>query len=122
LIVSILFMLLFGFFVSSFRMGLKWRKYGGFTSPLDSPPFGYPTQGNVNPQPLPSLGVGVCRGQSTWITRLFIAIVIVCNVLFLISQHPRLQNPLWFGIVLQGFTYGSAAIFYGAEGDDSSSN
>jgi hypothetical protein len=55
----------------------------------------------------------------TWVTRLFIAIVLISAAIFLISQCPGFQSPFWLGIVLQGFTYGSAALFYVSGGDES---
>jgi len=55
----------------------------------------------------------------TWVTRLFIAIVLISTTIFLISQCPGFQSPFWLGIVLQGFTYGSAALFYVSGGDES---
>jgi hypothetical protein len=34
------------------------------------------------------------------------------------SQFPGIQSPYWLGIALQGFTYGSAALFYSSGGDE----
>ena len=55
----------------------------------------------------------------TWVTRLFIGIVLISAAIFLISQCPGFQSPFWLGVVLQGFTYGSAALFYVSGGDES---
>lgn len=55
----------------------------------------------------------------TWVTRLFIAIVLISAAIFLFSQCPGFQSPFWLGIVLQGFTYVSAALFYVSGGDES---
>ena len=46
------------------------------------------------------------------ISRIFVFIPISCSVLYLISNIPGYITPAWFNIVLQIFTYGSAALFY----------
>ena len=51
-------------------------------------------------------------GLNVWVTRIFIAIVLQCTALYLMSRFPGMESPFWLGIVLQGFTYGSAALFY----------
>lgn len=51
-------------------------------------------------------------GLNVWVTRIFIAIVLQCTALYLMSTFPGMESPFWLGIVLQGFTYGSAALFY----------
>jgi hypothetical protein len=56
---------------------------------------------------------------SAWVMRLFIAIVLISAALYLVSQCPGFQSPFWLGIVLQGFTYGSAYLFYVSGGDES---
>ena len=56
---------------------------------------------------------------STWVTRLFIAIVLISATIYLVSQCPGFQSPFWLGLVLQGFTYGSAYLFYASGGDES---
>jgi predicted cobalt transporter CbtA len=59
---------------------------------------------------------------STWVTRLFIAIVLISAIIYLVSQCPGFQSPFWLGFVLQGFTYGSAYLFYVSGGDESTGN
>jgi hypothetical protein len=58
------------------------------------------------------------RGEafSPWVTRIFIAIVLQCAAIYLISAYPGAESPFWLGIVLQGFTYGSAAVYYASWG------
>jgi len=49
---------------------------------------------------------------SSWVTRIFVAIVLHCAALSLLSQHPAFQSPLWLGLLLQSFSYASAFIYY----------
>jgi hypothetical protein len=56
---------------------------------------------------------------SNWVTRLFIAIVLISATIYIVSQCPGFQSPFWLGFVLQGFTYGSAYLFYISGGDES---
>jgi hypothetical protein len=64
-------------------------------------------------------GLGdVGKKASKWVTRIFIAIVLQCGGLYLISQFPGMNSPFWFGIALQGFSFGSAALFYISGGDE----
>jgi len=49
---------------------------------------------------------------SIWTTRIFIAIVLSCVGVYLISQYPGASSPVWLGIVLQVFIYVSAFLFY----------
>gem|GEM_PF-1748320 len=51
-------------------------------------------------------------GLNTWMTRIFVAMVLQCAFLSLLSQYPASRSPLWLGLVLQGFTYASAAIYH----------
>lgn len=53
-----------------------------------------------------------------WVTRIFIAIVIQCAAIYLISTFPGTRSPFWLGISLQGFTYGSAAVYYASWGKE----
>ena len=46
-----------------------------------------------------------------WMTKIFIAIVLQSAGLHLISAYPGIKSPPWLGIILQGFTFGSAAIY-----------
>lgn len=48
----------------------------------------------------------------TWMTRVFVAMVLQCAALSLISQYPASRSPLWLGLALQGFTYASAAVYH----------
>ena len=117
-----LFMLLFGLFIASYWVFRRWPKgdfHGGlapssleaalpspitFEPPLPQPPFGP--------------GGGLPQWLNPWVTRLFIAIVLQCAALYLLSQFPSFESPFWLGIVLQGYTYGSAALFYASGRDD----
>jgi len=49
---------------------------------------------------------------SSWVTRIFVAIVLHCVAISLLSQHPAFQSPLWLGLLLQGFAYASALTYY----------
>jgi len=49
---------------------------------------------------------------SIWATRIFIAIVLSCVGVGLISQYSGAPSPVWLGIVLQAFIYVSAFFFY----------
>ena len=49
---------------------------------------------------------------SSWMTRIFVVIVLHCAILSLLSQHSAFQSPLWLGLILQGFTYASAFVYY----------
>ena len=55
---------------------------------------------------------------STWVTRVFLTIVLLSAVIYLFSQCPGFRSPLWLGFVLQGFTYGSAYLFYVSDGNE----
>jgi hypothetical protein len=55
---------------------------------------------------------------NTWVTRIFIAIVLQCAAIYLISTFPGTRSPFWLGITLQGFTYGSAAVYYASWGKE----
>jgi len=59
-----------------------------------------------------------CYSLETWLTRIFVAIVLQCATLFILSQLPGFKSPVWLGIVLQGFTYGSTTLFYMSGRDD----
>jgi len=48
---------------------------------------------------------------SYWMTYTFIAIVLQSTSLYLISAYPGIKSPFWLGLILQGFIYGSAAIY-----------
>lgn len=111
-----LFMLLFGLFIASsrvFRRRPGWSLYGGLNQPdleaaLPSPITFEPPL----PQPPFDPDGGLPQWLNPWVTRLFIAIVLQCAALYLLSQFPSFESPFWLGIVLQGYTYGSAALFY----------
>jgi len=55
-------------------------------------------------------------GLSRWVDRVFVAIAVSCAALGLLAQVPGSQSPVWLGLTLQGFIYGSAFIFYTASG------
>jgi hypothetical protein len=117
-----LFMLLFGLFIASYRVFRRrpgWGSYGGLNPPgleaaLPSPITFEPPL----PQPPFGSGGGLPQWVNPWVTKLFIAIVLQCAALYLLSQFPGFECPFWLGIVLQGYTYGSAALFYASGRDD----
>jgi len=117
---TLLFMLLFGLFISSYRVfkrRLGWGNGGLTVSTMSAMNLGSLTGKAVNFDSMPGLDDG---GEmiSKWVTRIFIAIVLQCGGLYLISQFPGVNTPFWFGVVLQGFSFGSAALFYISGGDD----
>ena len=117
---TVLFMLLFGLFISSYRVfkrRLGWGHGGLTASTMNAMILGSPAGKAVNFDSLPGLDDGGGR-ISKWVTRLFIAIVLQCGGLYLISQFPGMNTPFWFGVALQGFSFGSAALFYVSGGDD----
>lgn len=117
---TLLFMLLFGLFISSYRVfkrRLGWGNGGLTISPMNVMSLGSLTGKAVNFNPMPGLDDGGER-ISKWVTRIFIAIVLQCGGLYLISQFPGINTPFWFGVALQGFSFGSAALFYISGGDD----
>lgn len=122
MILTLLFALLFGFFTVS-RLGFE-RRLGrgsceGFSlSYVEVLSLDSANIDRASTQPLHSLGNGASRCVDSWVTRLFIAIVLQCAALYLISQFPGVRSPFWLGVVLQGFTYGSAALFYASGGDE----
>lgn len=117
---TILFIFLLAMFIASYRKLRKeprWKINGIISQPHNNPlseNYFIPVQA---PPRTPSLNEG---GYSidTWATRIFIAIVLQCVALFLLSQLPGFQSPFWLGIVLQGYTYCSAALFYASGKDD----
>jgi hypothetical protein len=119
---TVLFTLLFGLFIASCRVFGRWLGWGSNRSPpmstVEAPFLGQIALARVCSQPLHRLGTGVPQSLNTWTTRLFIAIVLQSAALFLVSQFPGIQSPLWLGIALQGFTYGSAALFYASGGGE----
>lgn len=123
---TVLFMLLFGLFIASYRVfgrRLGLGSHGGIpTSNVGASFLGQTALVRAHPQTLQGLGGGGPQRLNTWVTRLFIAIVLQCAALFLVSQFPGIQSPSWLGMVLQGFTYGSAALFYASGGDEPTGN
>ena len=117
---TVLFMLLFGLFIMSYKvlkrnMGHVYPVFGALNMSAST--------GDVNAfDTRTGLSLGVANvsrtGVDRWVTRLFIAIVLQCAALYLMSQFPGMKSPFWLGIVLQGFTYGSAALFYASGGGD----
>jgi len=119
---SILFILLMGLFVVSARgHGRSGVTYsGGFPSfGMDAPQIESKAFHQVPRSPI-AITVGRDNSViSTWVTHLFIAMVLISAAIYLISQCPGFQSPSWLGLVLQGFTYGSAYLFYASGGDES---
>ena len=117
---TVLFMLLFGLFISSYRVfkrRLGWGDGGLTVSPMSAMSLGSLTGKAASFDSMPGLDDGGER-ISKWVTRIFIAIVLQCGGLYLISQFPGMNAPFWFGVALQGFSFGSAALFYISGGDD----
>jgi hypothetical protein len=61
---------------------------------------------------LPSRGLGALTKVEAWMNLAFVSIVVLCAALFLVSQLPGWESPVWLGLALQAFTYLSAAIFH----------
>ena len=111
---TIFFTLLFVVFVASHRV-LKRDERGSLYDNISPPHFDALSAGYViSVQALPKTSDPNKEGYSleTWLTRIFVAIVLQCAALFILSQLPGFKSPVWLGIVLQGFTYGSATLFY----------
>ncbi len=111
---TVLFMLLFFVFLAFHRV-LKRGERGDLYRKVSPPRFdalsaGYVT--SVQALPKTSNLNMECYSLDTWLTRIFVAIVLQCAALFILSQLPGFKSPFWLGIVLQGFTYGSATLFY----------
>ena len=112
-------MLLFGLVIASYRVFKT--KIGWGQGAFSAAPVGSLAMGSTS---YPSSGVllsdsdGGGERLMKWVTRIFIAIVLQCAALFLISQYPGVQSPFWLGIVLQGYTFVSAGLFYISGGDD----
>jgi len=116
---TVLFMLLFGLFIVSYKVlkrNFGWGSPGFGSSYVKASLAGGLSLGAGLSSDYPTIGelVDNSSGQSLnkWVTRIFIAIVLQCSALYLMSQYPGMKSPFWLGIVLQGFTYGSAALFY----------
>jgi len=52
------------------------------------------------------------RVWSARTTHTFIAIVLSCTGVYMISLYPEVTSPFWLGFVLQAFIYASAFLFY----------
>lgn len=116
---TVLFMLLFGLFIVSYKVlkrNFGWGSPGFGSSYVKASLAGGLSLETGLSSDYPTIGelVDNSSGQSLnkWVTRIFIAIVLQCSALYLMSQYPGMKSPFWLGIVLQGFTYGSAALFY----------
>lgn len=117
---TLMFMLLFGLFISSYRVfkrRLGWGDGGLTVSPMAAMSIGSLSGKPVRLDAMPGLEEEGSRA-SKWVTRIFIAIAVQCGGLYLISQYPGINAPFWFGIALQGFSFGSAALFYISGGDE----
>lgn len=117
---TIFFTLLFVVFVASYRV-LKRDERGSLYANVSSPYFDVLPAGYIIPvqalskTPDPNKE---CYSLETWLTRIFVAIILQCATIFILSQLPGFKSPFWLGIVLQGFTYGSATLFYMSGRDD----
>jgi len=79
------------------------------TAPMELTPLRYTTPQRVDPYPN-SATIWSSR-IGPWMTKIFITIVLQSTGLYLISAYPGTKSPAWLGIILQGFIYGSAAIY-----------
>ncbi len=117
-----LFMLLFGLFITSyrvFRRNIGGGLHIGPSHPNIEITFRGPlTLDGVYMQGTPAPGSDGLKLLNTWVTRIFAAIVLQCAAIYLISQFPGFKSPFWLGIVLQAYTYGSAYLFYASSWDD----
>jgi len=116
---AVLFMLLFGLFIVSYKIlkrNVGVGNYGGLVTPSgDSSLIGGSSFSGGIVTKYPAMTKSENEqfdGLSVWVTRIFIAIVLQCTALYFMSRFPGMESPFWLGIVLQGFTYGSAALFY----------
>jgi len=116
---TVLFMLLFGLFIVSYKVlkrNFGWGSPGFGSSYVKASLAGGLSLGAGLSSDYPTIGELVDKGSgqslNKWVARIFIAIVLQCAALYLMSQYPGMKSPFWLGIVLQGFTYGSAALFY----------
>lgn len=115
-----LFTLLFSLSLASYRVFERGLLHGSdailASAYIDSTPLGCtPLEGaGLSSHSKASRRRG--EGLSPWVTRIFIAIVLQCAAIYLISAYPGTESPFWLGIVLQGFTYGSAAVCYASWG------
>ncbi|RLI09529.1 hypothetical protein DRO42_04010 [Candidatus Bathyarchaeota archaeon] len=111
-----LFMLLFGLFLASYRVFKDEFVQGSGTilapTYMRSTPLGYTTMAQTGLYAAPRAARRRGSRLGPWVTRIFVAIVLQCAAIYLISAYPGTRSPFWLGIILQGFTYGSAAVFY----------
>ncbi|KON31280.1 hypothetical protein AC482_01265 [miscellaneous Crenarchaeota group-15 archaeon DG-45] len=115
-----LFMLLSALFLASYRAlrrGSLPRSAGAALSsnPMESTALGYTALEGVALRS--SAGASGSR-LGPWVTRIFIAIVLQCAAIYLISTYPGMGSPFWLGVALHGFTYGSAAVYYVSWGEE----
>ena len=117
-----LFMLLFGLFLARCRVLRRVLLHGSdavLTSAcIDLTPLGCMSLEGTGLSSPSKAARHRGEGLSPWVTRIFIAIVLQCAAIYLISAYPGTESPFWLGIVLQGFTYGSAAVCYASWGRD----
>lgn len=118
-----LFMLLFAIFIASYSLSRRRppRSSGATlaSTSMDVTTLAYTALSRIALNS-PSGSVGPTQSRlSTWATRIFIAIVLQCTAIYLISTYPGTKSPLWLGIILQGFTYGSAAVCCASWGKES---
>ena len=116
-----LFMLLFALFLASHRVIRRSLPQGPgaalASTPMESTPLGYTALEGVTMRPSHEGAWG--SRLNPWVTRIFIAIVLQCAAIYLVSAYPGTGSPFWLGITLQGFTYGSAAVYYASWGEGS---
>jgi len=117
-----LFMLLFAIALASYRtlrMGSLHGSGAGLASVyMDSTPLGYTTMDQAGLHAASAAARRGSTGLSSWVNRIFIAIVLQCAAIYLISSYPGTRSPFWLGVILQGFTYGSAAVYYASWGKE----
>ena len=117
---AVLFMLLFGLFIVSYKIlkrNVGIGNYGDLLTPYEGPSLTGSSSFNGGVVKKYTASIVELENEqydrlNTWVTRIFIAIVLQCTALYLMSRFPGMESPFWLGIALQGFTYGSAALFY----------
>ena len=117
-----LFFLLFALLIASYRTLRGELSQGSgialASTSIESTPLGYTTLGQMGIGSTAIAGATRQPKLNTWVNRIFIAIVLQCAAIYLISAYPGTRSPFWLGITLQGFTYGSAAVYYASWGKE----
>lgn len=119
---TVLFMLLFCLFIASYKIFRSKPRgethWGPVPQRIEIPFRGLMMVSNEYAHPHTGHDTRIPGWLNAWMTRIFIAIVLQCAAIFLISQFPSFQSPFWLGLVLQGYAYCSAFLFYASAWDD----